>query len=309
MSANTPVDPLEAFEAAVRQRVGVEADDWLAGLPDLISTMTATWDLTITGTATDVSAFGMTIPAMRDEQRVLLRMGYPDGWFADETVALETWNGNGAVRLLEHDARGAHLRSAPDPGTPLVAERNAMRAMRLATGALRALWIPAPAGLQTVSAEVRVWIAEMPARFESTHRPFERSLLHDAEQLFRTYISTQAAPVLLHGDARLATFEVDGDHAVAIDVKPLVGEPAFDVASLLRDAPEDLMADPSTALAALQARLDHLTDLIDDISASRVKGWAFAVAVDMALLAYEGGDPAGGDLMIEFARLCQALTV
>jgi hypothetical protein len=39
-----------------------------------------------------------------------------------------------------------------------------------------------------------------------------------------------------------------------------------------------------------------------------VKGWAFAVSVDTGLLAYEAGDTAGGDLMIELARLCQALT-
>ncbi len=92
--------------------------------------------------------------------------------------------------------------------------------------------------------------------------------------------------MLLHGDARIGAFVLEGDHAVATDPKPLVGEPAFDVASLLRDKPGELIADTSAGTHLLQARLDQLTDLLD-VSASRVKGWAFATAVDIGLLAYE----------------------
>ena len=308
MPTDEPTDPLARFEAAVRARVGAEAEPWLEGLPDLIATMRASWDLSITSPARQVDAFGMTIPATRAEEGVVLRMAYPDGWFADETTALEAWNGAGAVRLLEVDPRGAHLRAAPTPGTSLGAERNPMRALRLVAEALRTLWIPAPEGLQPLTAEVRAWSAEMPARFESAHRPFERQLLVDAQQLFRAFGPTQSTGVLLHGDARLDAFVMDGDRAIAVDPKPLVGEPAFDVASLLRDKPAELVTDPVAGREQLQGRLNQLTDQLD-VEASRVKGWAFAVAVDIGLVAYETGDPNGGDLMIEVARLCQALTV
>ena len=307
MPTDEPTDPLARFEAAVRARVGAEADPWLEGLPDLIAAMRASWDLLITGPAREVDAFGMTIPATRADEGVLLRMAYPDGWFADETTALEAWNGEGAVRLLEADPRGAHLRAAPTPGTSLGAERNPMRALRLIAEALRTLWIPAPEGLQPLSVEVRAWNAEMPARFESAHRPFERQLLYDAQQLFRAFGPTRSGQVLLHGDARLDAFVLDGDRAIAIDPKPLVGEPAFDVASLLRDKPAELVQDPVAGREQLQARLNQLTDQLD-VQPSRVKGWAFAVAVDTGLVAYENGDPDGGDLMLEVARLCQSLT-
>ncbi|MEP6758402.1 MAG: aminoglycoside phosphotransferase family protein [Actinomycetota bacterium] len=308
MPTDEPTDPLARFEAAVRARVGADADEWLEGLPDLISSVRATWDLLITGPAREVDAFGMTIPATRADEGVLLRMAFPDGWFADETTALEAWNGEGAVRLLESDPRGAHVRAAPVPGTTLGAERNAMRGLRLIAEALRTLWIAPPPGLQTLSAEVREWNTELASRFEAAHRPFERQLLSDAQQLLRTFGPTQTAQVLLHGDARLDAFVMDGDRAVAIDPKPLVGEPAFDVASLLRDTPADLVADPVAGRQLLQGRLDQLTDQLD-VEPSRVKGWAFAVAVDTGLVAYEGGDPNGGDLMLEVARLCQSLTV
>ena len=127
------------------------------------------------------------------------------------------------------------------------------------------------------------------------------------EQLFRSYMPTQTTKVLLHGDARLDAFAMDGEAAIAIDPKPLVGEPAFDAATLLRDVPAETVADTAGCRQLLQSRLDHLTDLVE-VSSSRVKGWAFAVAVDMGLLAYAGGDTGGGDLMIEIARLCQSLS-
>jgi streptomycin 6-kinase len=301
-------DPLERFEAAVRGRVGADANEWLEGLPDLIASMTATWDLHVTAVAKRIDAFGMSIPARRDGERVTLRLAYPDAALADETVALEAWNGVGAVRVLESDPRGAQLRTAPTPGTALTLERNEMRALRLAAETLRSLWIPPPAGIQTLAAEVRAWGATMVERFEGVHAPFEEHLVRDATTMFRSFAANQATPVLLHGDVRLEGFVLDGEHAVALDAKPLIGEPAFDAGSLLRDGPGDLVRDSSAGQQRLQGRLEQLTDLLG-LRAGRIRGWAFAVAVDTGLFAYESGDPDGGDLMLEVARLCQTLTV
>ncbi len=300
-------DPLDSFEETVRARLGSDADEWLEGVPDLIGSVKAQWDLAVTGTARNIDAFGMTIPALRGETQVEIRISYPDAWFTDEVTALEAWGGTGAVRLLETDPRGASLRVAPDPGTSLAAEPNRMRALRLAADALRSLWIPGPKSLQTVATEVRAWLGDMQARWESAHQPFEQSLLRDAEQLFRSFVGTQTESVLLHGDARLSAFVLDGERAIATDPRPLVGEKAFDIGALLRDEPADLMEDPSAGSHLLQARLDQLTDLLD-VSPSRVKGWAFAVAIDLALVAYEGGNPSGGDLLVDVGKLCQNLT-
>jgi streptomycin 6-kinase len=300
-------DPLERFEAAVRARVGSVADDWLASLPDLIAAMTATWDLHVTAVANRIDAYGMSIPARRDGERVTLRLAYPDEVLADETIALEAWNGVGAVRVLAADPSGAQLRSAPSPGTALTLERNEMRALRMAADTLRSLWIEAPPGIQTLAAEVRTWGATLLERFESVHAPFEEHLVRDAETMFRSFSANQSAPVLLHGDVRLDGLVLDGDRAVALDAKPLTGEPAFDVSSLLRNDPGALVRDPSAGRQRLQGRLDQLSDLLE-VRAGRVRGWAFSVAVDTGLYAYESGDAEGGDLMIEVARLCQHLS-
>src|SRR3954470_23408397 len=138
-------DPLERFEAAVRVRVGGEAEDWLAQVAELISSVTAAWDLHVTAVANRIDAFGMSIPARRDSERVTLRIAYPDPFLADETAALRAWNGTGAVRILEEDERGAQLRTSPVPGTAVSLERNEMKALRMVAETLRALWIEPPA--------------------------------------------------------------------------------------------------------------------------------------------------------------------
>jgi streptomycin 6-kinase len=300
-------DPLERFEAAVRVRVGGEAEDWLAQVAELISSVTAAWDLHVTAVANRIDAFGMSIPARRDSERVTLRIAYPDPFLADETAALRAWNGTGAVRILEEDERGAQLRTSPVPGTAVSLERNEMKALRMVAETLRDLWIEPPAGMQTLAAEVRAWGATMQERFESVHQPFDEQLMRDAEVMFRSFGPSQMDAVLLHGDVRLDTFLRDGERAVAIDPKPLAGEPAFDVAALLRDGPAELVRDPAAGRQRLQGRLEQLTDLLD-VRASRVRGWAFAVAIDTGLYAYEIADVDGGDLMIEIARLCQSLS-
>jgi len=299
-------DPLERFEAAVRVRVGAEADEWLERVPELIAAVTADWDLHVTAVANRIDGFGMSIPARRDSERVTVRIAYPDAFLADETTALRAWDGTGAVRVLEEDERGAQLRTSPTPGTALTLERNEMKALRMAAETLRDLWIEPPVGIQSLAAEVRAWGATLPERFASVHDPFDEQLMRDAEVMFRSFGPSQMDPVLLHGDVRLDTFLLDGEQAVAIDPKPLVGEPAFDVAALLRDGPAELVRDPAAGRQRLQGRLEQLTDLLD-VRASRVRGWAFAVAIDTGLYAYETGDVDGGDLMIEVARLCQSL--
>ena len=307
MADPVSTDPLERFEAAVRVRVGTDADEWLAAVPDLISSVTGRWDLHVTAVANRIDAFGLSIPARRESDRVTLRIAYPDAFLADETAALRAWDGAGAVRVLEEDERGAQLRSSPTPGTALSLERNEMRALRMVADALRELWITPPEGMQTLAAEVRTWGSSMPERFESVHQPFDEQLMRDAEVMFRSFGPSQMDAVLLHGDVRLDTFLLDGERAVAIDPKPLAGEPAFDVAALLRDGPGELVRDPAAGRQRLQGRLEQLTDLLD-VRASRVRGWAFAVAIDTGLYAYETGDIDGGDLMIEIALLCQSLS-
>jgi streptomycin 6-kinase len=83
--------------------------------------------------------------------------------------------------------------------------------------------------------------------------------------------------------------------SVAIDPKPLVGDPAFSAASLLRDRRDELAADPHAA-ARIRRRLDYLADSLD-LGREHLRGWAIARA-----LAWGVDDDGVHDQHIDCAR-------
>jgi streptomycin 6-kinase len=141
-----------------------------------------------------------------------------------EADALALWNGDGAVRLLRSDpARRALLIHRARPGTDLSAlpedEANAA-----AVAVARRLWRPAKRGDPFLS------IGERAAR-DLEHLDDTHSLVPVARSLFATM--SFAETTLLHGDYHHYNVLRSGNGYLAIDPKPLVGEPEFDVPPFL----------------------------------------------------------------------------
>ncbi len=140
-----------------------------------------------------------------------------------EGDALALWNGDGAVRLLRRDARRrALLIARAQPGTDISAlpEDEANGA---AVAVARRLWRPARRGDPFRS------IAERVAR--DLERMGSHPLVSVARSLFASMSFGETT--LLHGDYHHYNVLRSGDDYVAIDPKPLVGEPEFDVAPVL----------------------------------------------------------------------------
>jgi hypothetical protein len=68
---------------------------------------------------------------------------------------------------------------------------------------------------------------------------------------------------------------------LAIDPKPLVGDPALDTASLLRDRHDDLCGDPDPE-RRVRWRLDTLVDLLA-LDRERMRGWGVVHALAWGL--------------------------
>jgi streptomycin 6-kinase len=206
-----------------------------------------------------------------------------------EARALAALQGEGVVRLLEHDDDALILERVV-PGTPLasVAAADDDEATRIAAGVMRRLWRPPPAGAGFPT--VAEW-GEGFARHRGAHDggsgPLDAALFARAERLFGELCASQAAPVLLHGD--LHHFNVLlGEGWVAIDPKGVVGEPCYEPGALLRNPYPDL---PSRARMA--RRLDVLAAALG-FDRARLRDWAFAQAVLSAVWHLEDGDPGPG---------------
>lgn len=140
-----------------------------------------------------------------------------------EGDALAVWDGDGAVRLLRRDvARRALLIERARPGTD-ISELPEDDANAAAVAVALRLWRPARHGGPFRS------IAERVAR--DLERIGTHALVPVARSLFASM--SFAETTLLHGDYHHYNVLRSGNGYVAIDPKPLVGEPEFDVAPFL----------------------------------------------------------------------------
>src|SRR5262245_66267618 len=84
-------------------RAEPRAAAWLAALPDLVAAAADEWDLTL-GRPYPDSHVSLVVPATCPSGDAVLKVQLPHHESDHEAAALELWAGDGAVRLLAHDA-------------------------------------------------------------------------------------------------------------------------------------------------------------------------------------------------------------
>jgi streptomycin 6-kinase len=238
----------------------------------------------------------LVIPVRRaDGSAAVLKVNFPEPESEHEAGALACWDGTGAVRLLgRDDLRRALLVERCLPGTPLW-ELEEDEANEIAAGVLTQLWTAPPAGeIRSLTDEAARWAESLPATWDEAGRPFERALIDEALEFLRTEPPPKDN-VLLHQDLHGGNILRSDRGWLAIDPKPLVGERAFDVASLLRDRRNELARDPGAA-ARIRRRVDFYSGRLQ-LDRERVRGWGIAHALAWG---FEGGRPLPGH--IECAR-------
>ena len=259
--------------------------DWLGRLPLLASECAEEWTLQL-GVPFDPATISLVVPAtLPDGSPAILKLAFPEPESATEADALAAWNGHGAVRLLARDeARSALLVERCVPGSQLWAEADEERANEIAAEILRRLWrTPAADHPFRLLTDVAAgWEESIPAAWDRLGRPFERSLLDLALAALRDLSSSQPEAVILHQDLHAGNvLAAEREPWLAIDPKPLVGERAFDAASLLRDRRPELARDPRP-VRTIAHRLDLLSEALE-LDHERMRGWGIVHALAWGL--------------------------
>jgi len=253
---------------------------WLARLPRLAAECAEQWQLWI-GPAFEGSHVSLVLAAERAGRPAVLKFSFPGGESEREADALSHWAGVGAARLLEHDAaRSALLIERCLPGTTLWQVTDEEEANRIAATLLHRLWRPPPPShsFRPLACEASRWAEELPVEWESMGRPFERALIQRAVEAVGELVATQAELVVVHQDFHGGNvLRAEREPWLAIDPKPLVGERAFDAASLLRDRRQELARDPAPE-RRIRRRLDQLT-AEPGLDRERLRGWGIVHAL------------------------------
>ncbi|MFI8914152.1 aminoglycoside phosphotransferase family protein [Streptomyces sp. NPDC053513] len=215
-----------------------------------------------------------------------------------ERDALAHWNGWGAVQLLDEAGEGALVLERLHPEVSLRSLPEA-KALLEAAGTVRRLWVEPPAGhgFETVTERTAAQASAMELhRADAAAGELTAAALTAREEL----VAAEAETVLLHGNFRQGKV-LAGDRTpwLAVGPEPLVGERAYDLARLVRDRVEDLVAASSGASAA-RRRVNKLADSLD-LDRERLRGWSLFRAVESGTRALAAGRRQDAELLLEFA--------
>lgn len=223
------------------------------------------------------------------ELPAVLKMPKPNSEERLNALALETYDGQAAVRVLKRDTH-AFLMERAQPGTELAAlslnDRD-VDATHIACNVIENLNArPAPQGEWKTLESLALGFAR---NRESALRArvLSADLIDRAEAMFLSLCASQSDRFLLHGDLHhMNILRDDARGWLAIDPKGVIGELAYETASLLHNpVPHfEMIAEPKL----MERRVRILADRLH-LDPGRILRWCFAKGILGHLWTVEDG--------------------
>lgn len=275
----------------------VGAHHWLASLASLVAGVEADWDLRVGRAYPDATEAFVAEAVRGDGTPAVLKLVVPRDVDAigNELTALRHASGRGLVALLEADLdRGALLleRLGPmlrDLGLPL------RRRHEILCAAAAQVWRPAGGlGLPTGADKAR-WLADFVATTwdDLDHPCSEAAVAHAlscAERRGAAHDDERA--VLVHGDVHQWNALEADDGFKLVDPDGLLAEAEYDIGVIMREDPEELLAD-----ADPMARAHELAEL-SGRDAVAIWEWGVVERVSTGLLCLRDGiEPIGSQML------------
>jgi streptomycin 6-kinase len=268
---------------------------WSAALPSLAERYLEEWGLRLDG-ASMHGIVSLVLPVVRaDGTPAALKLQPVTDENATEPVGLRAWDGDGSVLLLEHDPEtGTMLLERLDGARTLSALPDDMEAMEILAGLLaRLVAHPAPEGLRRLGDIARRMLDEVPAALPRLAREDDRAWLRRCAAAVAE-LAGEPGDRLLHWDLHYDNVLAgEREPWLAIDPKPLAGDPGFDLLPALDNRWDDVVAGGDVRRAVLR-RFDLLVEALG-LDPARAAGWTLGRVLQNALWTIQdGGDRLDG---------------
>ncbi|WP_433543764.1 aminoglycoside phosphotransferase family protein (plasmid) [Streptomyces sp. CA-294286] len=269
---------------------GEEGRAWVAGLPDLAAEMLERWELEREGSAGAGEA-SLVLPVLRhDGTRAVLRFQMPRQETTAALIGLRTWNGEGMVRLLDHDSPSGTMLLERLDGSRTLASLNddevAMSA--LAELLARLVAVPAPRGLRGLGDIAYGMLDQVPRAITHLADPADRARLRSWASAVAE-LADEPGDRMLHWDLHYDNvLAAQREPWIAIDPEPLAGDPGFDLWPALDSRWDDVVRKGDTR-RIVQRRFDLLTDALG-LDRARATGWTLGRLLQNALWDIEDGE-------------------
>ena len=227
-----------------------------------------------------------------------------------EPEALELFNGNGCVKLLDYDPelRGFLLEHI-SPGTTLktLFPVNDAQAAQITAEIIKKLHaknlIPKVHSFKTVNQ----WL-DLLNKFNSNKIP--EHLLKKAQQLSETLLRLKQEQYMLHGDLHHENILRSSDEAgvdwMAIDPKGVIGPLEYEVGRFIMNPIPDLLQQPN-AQEIIKNRIDIFSEIFG-FEKQRLSNWTFVQAVLSACWTEQGGSEEFFNYFVKFAEIMEKLS-
>lgn len=296
-----------------QRRLGPEWGRWLDRLPLLFVEMLDEWALTRDGDDLWHGFCSLVAPVIsEDGTRAVLKITFDgDRESLHEGVVLQRWHGDGAVRLLRADPRRRALLLERLDRRDLT-EQSELEACQIVTGLYAKLHQPALPQLDTLTSHVSGWLDDLaaqprgipiPPRYRDRALSLGRDLVSDPMSVGR----------IIHGDLHyenvLATPQdllPDRGEWLAIDPKPMSGDPHYELAPMLWNRYDELAGDVRGGIRRRFQTLVELAGLDED----RARVWVVVRMILTANWSVQEAQRAGRDLSAqELAWLTRCIAI
>lgn len=255
----------------------VSGDAWLEGLPRLLDQQLERWNLVPDGPARHGEC-ALVLPVRRRGAGAgpsALKLTWPHVEARHEHLALRAWDGQGAVQLLAAAPTDLTLLlERLDADTALMSE-DVLTACEVVGGLLAELDRPALPQLDRVADRAGRWRSQL-----ALHTPLvPRRLQEQATSTLDELLADPPEARLVHEDLHdlnvLAPLPDDPDRGtwLAIDPKPVAGEPAYGVAPMVWNR-----TDAAARAHNLRTHVRLRADIVGDaagLDPERVRLWTF----------------------------------
>ena len=223
-------------------RRGPEWAEWVHRLPGILDGLLEEWQLTVDGWMMH-GYVALVVPVRTTGGgAAVLKVSFPDEEGEHEHLALQHWGGRGAVKLLRADPhRWAMLLERLRQER--LGEMWDLEACEVVAGLYPLLHVPAPPRLRSLTAYVDRWAAQLSAL--PRNAPLPRRLVEQAVSLSRDFVADPASTgTLIHGDLHYENvMAADRVPWLAIDPKPMSGDPHYEPAPMLWSRFDELEGD------------------------------------------------------------------
>lgn len=272
---------MNTFHSNIISIYGEKGKAWLDELPRLVAAISSRLDLRNLKEVTNLT-YNYVLSGFQGDNPIILKLGLDSEGLAREAFALKCFAGYGAVKVLSEDD-GMLLLERAVHGTSVKScfPDKEQESIEITCGVIKKLH-QANIPMTYNFPHIKDWLMALD---KDLNIPNE--YLKKARNLRDQLLKTADANVLLHGDLHHDNILQNADGWLVIDPKGVIGEPAYEVATFIRNPIPELLNHTD----APNIVLNRITRFSEDLKLSerRIIDWCFVQAVLAWVWALEDG--------------------